>query len=822
VVVRLWAVAIVLVLVVAVLGTADAEFTHRYPKVAGYAHQIYLEGYDLPVLAAGPTDPAAAPDGRSVAIAARGWIWILDLSTREAWRLTRGAGIDSRPAWSPDGTRLALVRDDGRDTSVVAVDPATGAEEALVDTKAIDLDPVFAPDGRTLFYSSAESGDLDLWKLDVRSRTKKRLTSTAGLELRPQPLPDGERIVFLARQGDGTDQVVLMNLKDGKRRVLVQEWMASQSRPAVSLDGRTLAVSLPQDDGWTLSLRELAGGAPIRVAPDAALPLAPAWSPDGAFVYFSEADNVQRFRLWRVAVAGGPVLDVSPRTWSWGEDTGELVLRTRRRGSAEAEAARVSVLDGNGHPAVPAERQCWFDSQNGLVYFYSEGVTTVEVPAGEVRITATRGVGTPAVTETRTVHAGERVSVDLELVPLWDPSAHGWYSGDHHWHLNYGGPYRLAPEDILPALRGEALDVATPLVASLNTRLIDAEWWGWQRLTSGPPLVVFGQEVRSNFLGHVALLGMQSLFWPWFWGPDYPVYGADDRPNAEALAHARAEGGLGAYVHPVLEREPFRSDGVHGLPLELVPDVVLGDVDTLDVACLWSDELGTSDLWYRLLNLGVALAPSAGTDAFPNLYRTMAIGATRVYVRVDGELTLATYLQALRAGRSFVTNGPLLRFVTQKARPGEVVAARAGRDLHWILTVASPIAVEKVEILVNGRVAWSADGLADPGQRIYRGHLQVPRAGWIAARVHGGAPQWPVMDSYPFAHTAPVWLDHVGSHDPTAAREAARELLRWLDTAKIALALGYHGAPIPKLQRRFAEARKRLEGFTRQAESREE
>jgi TolB protein len=91
--------------------------------------------------------------------------------------------------------------------------------------------------------------------------------------------------------------------------------------------------------------------------------------------------------------------------------------------------------------------------------------------------------------------------------------------------------------------------------------------------------------------------------------------------------------------------------------------------------------------------------------------------------------------------------------------------------------------------------------------------VKAPAGGWIAARAHGGAVQWPAMDSYPFAHTGPAWFGRVGSTDREASRVAARELLQWMDVADKRLAEGFAGAEIPKLKGRFAEARRRLEAI---------
>jgi hypothetical protein len=322
------------------------------------------------------------------------------------------------------------------------------------------------------------------------------------------------------------------------------------------------------------------------------------------------------------------------------------------------------------------------------------------VPAGEVTVTAVRGLATPPAAARATVAAGETREVTLELAPVWDARAAGWYSGDHHFHLNYGGPFALRPDDLLPLLAGEDLDVATPMLANLHTRFEDQALWGWRRVDR-PPFVAFAQEVRSHFLGHVGLIGTRELVWPWIWGPGYEVYGRDDRTNAAALAAARRQGGLGIYVHPVTRPDPFASDaGLASIPLEYAADVAHGAVDLIEVACLWSDELGTSDLWYRALNLGVPIAPEAGTDAMTDFGRTMAVGTTRVYVRPDGPFTYERYLAALKAGRSFVTTGPMLDFRVRDARPGDVLPRGGAAPFTLELHTAQP--VERVEVLVNG------------------------------------------------------------------------------------------------------------------------
>ena len=85
--------------------------------------------------------------------------------------------------------------------------------------------------------------------------------------------------------------------------------------------------------------------------------------------------------------------------------------------------------------------------------------------------------------------------------------------------------------------------------------------------------------------------------------------------------------------------------------------------------------------------------------------------------------------------------------------------------------------------------------------------MDLPAGGWVAARAVGGETAWPIMSYTHFAHTQPVWIDHVGSTDPQAARAAAQDLLAALDFSEENFRKSY-GADIPPgLVTRIGEAR---------------
>ena len=803
---------------------SGAQWTNRYPKNAGYGHQVYLEGYELPVMSAGILDYAESPTGGAV-FASRGWLWRLDRGTGIATRLTSGGGVDSRPAWSPDGRSLAFVRDDSRTLAIILRDMASG-REVEVD-RGMAMDPAFSAGGKAIVYANTTSGDLDLWRYDIAAATRTRLTTEGGIELRPQLAPDGKRMVYLSKSRGGGDQVRVRTLADGNERALLAGSILSQTRPALSPDGKLVAFSWPGDKGWELRLTstERPGVSILLVGRDGGRPIDPAWSADGKWVYYSEGDARQVARLYRVPAVGGESQEVVVRSWDWGTPMGRMVIETRCPAcgatdeSAEAAAtgpARLAVTDANGHPLIPAEGMARFDGQNGRVYFYSSGTVTLEVPAGEVTVRAVRGLATREESATVSVAPGGAVTAALSLAPLWNARRAGWYSADHHFHLNYGGQFALQPEALLGLMAGEDLDVATPMIANLHNRFEDQWLFQWRSSGADGPLVRWAQEVRSHFLGHIGLLGTDRMFWPWVWGPGYEVYGRDDRTNGEPIAFARAQGGAGYYVHPITgNRNPFTDATLGSIPVALVADAAHGAIDLLEVVCLWSNSVGATELWYRLLNAGFPVAPSGGTDVMTDFHRTMAVGTTRVYVRPDGPFNWETYFAALRGGRSFVTNGPMIQLRVGQQQPGDVIAS-GGREVPFDLSVASAVPVDSIAVVVNGRTVWSGGALGASGKRSFTGTVRLPAGGWVAARVVGPKVDgWPAMGEYTFAHTAPIWIGKKGSTEPAARRAAAADLLRALGVSTQRLRAGYAGAEIPRLEAYFAEAQAILEGLAR-------
>jgi TolB protein len=792
--------------------SASAQWTNHYPKVDGFGHHVYLEGYELPIMNAGPMDPAPSPDGERLVFSAKGWLWLMDLESGNARRITETGSMDSRPEWSPSGADIVFLRDSGSQLSIVSMDVDSGEERVLVDVEAVNLDPVFSPDEKYVYYSSAESGPLELWRVSLDSLHREQVTTSDYLRGRPlkrRPLILAEDVLLLYLiKYDGRDFIEVYNTLTDTSTQLLEDRLTAQADMSLSPDRKFLAYTWPYDGGHELRLTSLAApDTSVLLSRSLGMPLAPAFSHDGAWIYFAEANDEQRMELKRISVRGGPVETVAINEMDWGARTGTLSVRTTIDG--QPAPVRMNVLDANGHPVIPDTGTVRSEGQHGRVFFYSDGTIELTAPVGTVTVSAVQGFETPAVVSQAEVRRNRNSTITLELEPVWDASANGWYSSDNHFHVNYGGTYRLAPDDIVPDLKGEGLDLSYPLLANLHNRFLQEELWGWSYEEG--PIIVFGQEIRSHFLGHLEQLGSDELFWPWVWGPGYQVYGQDDRTNAVALRHAREHGGIGGYVHPVGVADPLTPETAGSVPIGFVADAVLGEIDIIELACLWTDEVGTGALWHQVLNIGVSLAASSGSDVMNDYYRTMAIGATRVYARVEGTLTSDSFLQAVKAGKSFNSNGPLLEFAVAGKGPGDVVDASDG-TVSWTAIVHSALPYERLEIFVNGTVIETLEGSTEAGSKTYSGELQVPEGGWVTARVVGDNSGWPALDSYLYAESSPVWFGEVGSTDPVVARQSAQTLLMLLDVAEKDLKAGYGNAPIPNLLEHFGKARSSLEG----------
>jgi len=771
---------------------------------------VYLEQHELPILAYGSTDPAPAPDGKHLAFASQGWIWNLNLDTKTTVRLTNSSGIDSRPRWSPDGKRIAFVRDEGKNTAIIVKELSTGIE-TRIDTEAIELDPEFSKDGEWLYYTSGVSGSLNLHRHNLVSDAAEQLTALPQVERNSRRLTDGESLMYL--HGAGAHRVLrIKNLETGSDSIALGQTLTYHFTADAHPNQQLIVYSAPIDNAyhlWTMDLNDprvkhrLTNGSPFA--------LTPAFSADGNQIYFVELDENRQFRLMQIPTYGGSPEEVKISNWDLGEASGSLNLKVTDA-IGKPITARVSIVREDGFPVAFHKDATYVDPQSGRHYFYLEGNSQFSLPVGNYRVTAVRGPMTPIFESTVIVKQDEDTEASLSLTPIWDAAGAGYVSADHHVHLNGDGHHLATHDDALRAMAGEDLDLLAPMSWNRWERKIDAPILGLETMKNGR-IVVQSQEVRSHFHGHVSLLGTDKPYAPWFWGPTNPKLGDPNRSNGEVVDYANSNGAFTTYVHPIsADSDPFEQLDEGPIPIELISDAVLAERIGLEMVCAWTSPLGNSHVWYRLLNIGRPVAAMSGTDMWVDFHRTMAVGTGRNYVRLEGaELSSDAVLDAAMAGKSFVTTGPALLFqVGENAKPGDIVSA--GQQ-NWSATLTGTNDIDVVELIVNGEVVEKLTGIKSGETRNYKGKVTLPKGGWIAIRAYASElneDTWPSMHARPFTHSSPIWIEAIGSTDPNSQKAAAADLIRAIDASERIAKKAYGDTEMNRMMTRFEEARKRL------------
>ena len=172
---------------------------------------------DLPLTDNAYSDvvPAWSPDGTRIAYVSARISWFstlvedFDIYVRNAdgsgtRQLTANDGPDSRPAWSPDGTRIAYVSDYDGDEDLYTINADGTGIERLTNNDHSDSRPTWSPDGNQIAYVSLHNGrHTDIFLMNADGSDIVQLTSYDDLETRhyygaPSWSPDGTRIAFVS------------------------------------------------------------------------------------------------------------------------------------------------------------------------------------------------------------------------------------------------------------------------------------------------------------------------------------------------------------------------------------------------------------------------------------------------------------------------------------------------------------------------------------------------------------------------------------------------------------------------------------------------
>jgi TolB protein len=252
--------------------------------------------------------PVWSPDGKKIAfqdrLDPRRWggqcgqdcnvdVYVMNANGTGRRNLTRTAGYDADPVWSPDGQKIAYIGARGKgpmpwgkpDIHVMNADGS--GQTRLTHNPQTDVHPVWSPDGRQIAFMSWHAPNWDIWVMNADGSGLRNLTRSPAQDVWPAWSPDGRTIAFtrtrnFAMQSADDNQLYVMNADGSGQRLLTRIVRPIGAPPEWSPDGRRLLLSVDDSPESEIFVVNADGSGRRRLA-DGGPPL---WSPNGEQIAF--------------------------------------------------------------------------------------------------------------------------------------------------------------------------------------------------------------------------------------------------------------------------------------------------------------------------------------------------------------------------------------------------------------------------------------------------------------------------------------------------------------------------------------------------------
>ncbi|MGB9235516.1 MAG: CehA/McbA family metallohydrolase, partial [Terriglobales bacterium] len=765
-------------------------------------------------------------------------------------------GYDYQPDWSSDGQWIVFARYDHDAVELWSLDVYAGRLHQLTSGGAVNVEPRFSPDGKRLaFVSTSYKGHFHVFVAgfsggtltDVRQLTPEHVSdlpryyySKVDHEISPVWSRDGSEILFISNRGHihGTGGFWRIKADAGNNdeaREIHYEETNWKARPDFSPDGKRMVYASYLGQEWhQLWLMPAAGGDAFPISYGDYDNTNPRWSPDGSKIAFI-SNRSGNTSLWVQTIPGGAQSEVVARERKYVKPMGTIALQVVDQ-LGKPVAARVFVTASDDRAYAPDD--AWMYADDSLTrserpfeahYFDTKGESKITVPEGEVKVDVMRGFENHFEQRKLEVKPGETVQVTVKVVgfSVELSTSTDWISGDVHVHMNYGGTYRNTPPHLIEQASAEDLAIVEDLIVNKEQRIPDISYFSptLDPASTKQHLLLHEQEFHTSYWGHLGLLNLTHNFLL----PGYVAYpntaAASPYPtNADVADMAHAQGALVGYVHPFDSfPDPAKDDS---LTDELPADVALGKVDYIEVVG-FSDHKSTAEVWYKLLNCGFRLPTAAGTDFMGNYASVRGpIGLNRVYAEVPAKpanepLKIEPWLAAIKAGHTFATNGPLLKFSLGGQPIGGEVKLESKKDgpsqaVPFSAELYSIVPIDHLQIVCNGKVASELSIDRNNNSVHAEGSIAFETGGWCLLRAFSDKAEYPILDIYPYATTSPIYVTVAGSplHNPADAAY----FVKWMDRL-IAVAQSNTswntGAEKQSVRRLFQEAREKYDALAR-------
>ena len=770
-------------------------------------HPYYYRELYLPQLTSGPSSVAWAPDSKEVVYSMAGSLWRQKLDSTEAIQITDGTGYDYQPDWSPDGKSIIYVSYQKDAMELWLLDVASGQTSQLTTGGAVNVEPRWSPDGRRIiFVSTVYNKRFHIFRADfanakledivrLTGETKSDLPryyySAYDTEINPVWTRDGGEILFISNKGHihGSGGFWRMKAEPGaSAREIHYEETNWKARPDFSPDGSRMVYSSYLGGQWhNFWLMPANGGDAFPISYGDWDHTNVRWSPDGRTVAFISNQNGATQLCWQeVLSADHGSLGFDHKRFLRPHAVLAISVSTKDRDSVPA---RISVTDEAGKSYAPD--RAWVFADDGIDahhameahYFYGDSLS-LDVPKGKITIEITHGPEFRSETRTLVVNEQMRGQSFLlqRLAPLEDRQGK-WIGADLHVHENYGGTYKSTGNNLVDRAEAEDLAIVHNLIVNKEQRFPDiALAEALEDRRDPDQQIVGGQEFHTSYWGHRGLLGMKDhILLPGYAG--YPNTAASSLfpMNADVYDMAHSHGALVGAVHPFdAQPDPFATPAQR-ITDELPVDVALGKIDYMEIVG-FSDHKSTAAVWYRLLNLGFRIPAGAGTDATTNYAAPIRgmIGFNRVYTWVPSwPLHPEMWTDGFKRGRTFATNGPLLGFTLNAEMVGSELKLNAAQDsVPYLAQLRSNASIDHLQIVCNGKIVQEMKLAGDRKFAEMKGTIPVTQSGWCVLRAFSDQAEAPVMDSYAYATTSPIYLNVAGAKPRSP--EDAKYFAAWI------------------------------------------
>lgn len=415
-------------------------------------------------------------------------------------------------------------------------------------------------------------------------------------------------------------------------------------------------------------------------------------------------------------------------------------------------------------------------------YFYACGSYEITVSPGRYHVECVRGITHDAVVQNAEIGSGNTHVHDFQILFLLHTQAAGWYSGNTHTH--YHLEIDEDPDDrlcMVPPAEALDLSVISYLIRDDAPYITNRYPIGRLPQSRDGTIMDMGEEARNNTVkdaagyGHCLFLNIPRPVIPASTGMLVGKPNAPDFPTLSMICEdARKIGGTTIWCHNGNDMETPVA-----LALNLVNAYNVGDGRDADY-----------QRYYRFLNFGFKIPASTGTDWW-------VYDHNGVFVHVDGAFTYDSWLAGLRAGRTYVSNGPLLDLHVNNAGPGGT--AHAAETVQVSARAISRLPFDRLQIVQDGEVVAEQTAHQNRTARLET-ELPVTRSGWIAAGVESSAKTHALFTV--FAHSSGVYVEVANT--PARRAEAAgtiidefeastrfiRKVYRFSSDADLAIALG--------------------------------